>query len=111
MRSLNTKYTTIKLDVDDIDATTSNFGYMIIEFDPKLPINSFFMESQDMAIIDAVRNFFKGRPNYMVEKEIYLEDNYIMINLVRVADKVFAPDIVQIVKKIECEFDKKVSNG
>lgn len=108
MKSINTKYTKITIDVDDVGTDTINFGYLTIEFDTKLPINSFFMESQDMMILEAVRKFFAGRPNYRVEKEIYIEDNYIMINLARTADKALAPDIIQIVKLIEKEFDGKV---
>lgn len=110
MKPITTKYTTIKIDMDLIDAKTSSFGYFVVQFKMTLPVDEFFMESQDSRILEAIRGFFKNKPNYNIEKQIYIEDNWIMINLTRTADKMYAPDIVKIVKEIEADFDKKVNS-
>ena len=110
MRSVTTKYTKVTIDVDDIDASTSSFGYICIEFDVKSSTNAFFMETNDLAILAAVRYFFKSKLGYKIEKDIYIEDTHIMINLMRIEDKMFTPDMVQLIKEFENKFDQKVIN-
>lgn len=113
LMGFKTKYTEVKTDVSDVDAQKGYFGYISVEFQTNYEHdkpNRFFMETNELKILEAIRNFFKKQPNYMVEKEIYIDDVHIMINLTRIADKELAADVVQIVKKIEKEFDQKVKD-
>ena len=108
MTEINTKYTEVTINIDDANPKEGYFGYLSVSFDVMNQPHAFFMESNDMAICDAIREMFKTIPNYNPEKDIHIEDAHILINLARVKDVSYAPDIVGLVKKFEREFDRKM---
>lgn len=104
---IETKYTEIRVDTDNANGL-DHFGYIAIQFNPDGGANGFFMDTYDMAIVDKIREFFQEIPNYNLVKDIYIEDAHVMVNLSRVNDKVYAPDIVKIVKAFEKQYHEKI---
>ncbi len=104
---LKTKYTNVYVSSDDADPKQNYFGYMSISFDITNETANFFMESVEYDLLKEVRDFFKHIPNYNPEKDVTMEDGSILINLVRVADKKYAPDLLRMVKNTEEAFNSK----
>lgn len=106
--TFETKYAEVTVDVDDANPKEDYFGYIAVRFNPDGGKYGFFMDTYDIAIQDDLRQMFRTIPNYNIEKQIYIEDGTVMLNLTRIADKIYAPDVVKIVKKYENEYDSKV---
>lgn len=104
---LKTKYASVYVSTDDADIEVKYFGYIAVNFNITDLTASFFADSYDLQLLKDIREFFQRKPSYNVEKMIRLEDASILIDLARVADKVYAPDMLGLVKKLEEEFDSK----
>lgn len=106
---LKTKYTKVYVSTDEADPKQNYFGYISVNFDISKEVGNFFADTYDVVILNRIREFFKPKPNYMVERQIRIEDCSILVDLTRTADKVYAADIIKIVKSVEGAFDSKVS--
>jgi hypothetical protein len=94
----------VYVSTDDADPKSNYFGYMSVNFDITDETGAFFAETFESAVLKEIRDFFKDKPNYDVEKEIRLEDWSVLIDLARVDDKIYATDVLKIVKRLEEEF-------
>ena len=104
---LKTQYANVYVSTDDADPKNGYFGYMSISFDLTDEKATFFMESVEYDLLKEVRDFFRHIPSYQADKEVTMEDGSILINLMRVEDKRYAPDMLQMVKKAEQDFNIK----
>lgn len=104
---LKTKYAAVYVSTDDASPKDNYFGYISISFDLTDETANFFMESVEYDLLKEVQDFFKHIPNYNPEKQIRMEDGSILIDLTRVADKKYAPDLLKMVKNSEEAFIAK----
>jgi hypothetical protein len=104
----NTKYTTVRVDTSDANPKESYFGYIAVSFDYDSDDASFFINTYDLEILSRMKQFFELNTN-MSNKEIRIEDLDLLIDLPSVESKIYATDVVRIIKQAEEEYLKRIS--
>lgn len=101
--TIETKYAEISVDSDDANGKDYH-GYIAVRFNPDGAKYGFFMESYALSLIRSFKLLFKDLEN----TDVTSDDGSIIINLSSIEDKIYAPDVVRLVKQFEKDFDEKV---
>lgn len=105
--SYKTEYTEVEVHVNEANPEANYHGYIAVQFEVE-GVGDFFSETMDLILLEAIRKGLKHTPNLMVDKEIYLQDFALLINLPSVSSKDIAVDVVRIVKQIEKDFNSRL---
>ncbi|HBI01186.1 MAG TPA: hypothetical protein DDY18_06135 [Flavobacterium sp.] len=112
-----TKYAEVTINTDD--AHSEYNGYIAVRFNPDGAKYQFFAEAYYISISNDIISLLNREdmneyhpqvnfPKTYNSQNVRFDDWTISVELASIKDTIFGPDIVQIVKKYEKEYDAKV---